>query len=173
MCNEKVSLSSKTLKQFKEIVDYIYEATVADGGHVVAFNGGTRLRCSANEMVRRGILLRTYENGYKIPTYKWFNAASHPTAPLYQSIGGAVVLLERKYAKTATANRKAKAAKKAEGIVTEIVSPDTREPVVNEVLSNDNPLEDYSVQMLWDELRRRGCTIENNKLVLIKKEVFE
>lgn len=171
MCNEKVSLSSKTLKQFKEIVDYIYEATIV--GHVGKFTGGTRLQCSVREMVKRGILLRTFENGLLIPTYKWFNPATHPTETLYRSIAGAIVLTERKYAKTANANRKAKAAKKAEGIVTDIISPDTRQPVVNEALSNDNPLEDYSVQMLWDELRRRGCTIENNKLVLIKKEVFE
>lgn len=34
-------------------------------------------------------------------------------------------------------------------------------------------LDCYSVQEPWDELKRRGCSIENNRLVIIKKDYLD
>ena len=34
-----------------------------------------------------------------------------------------------------------------------------------------NPLENFTIQELWDEIKRRGCTIDDNKLV--RKEIFD
>ena len=83
MCKEEISVSKKTLSKFKEIVDFIYEATVPEAGYVGSFNKyGTRFRYTVQEMVKRGILTRSVEHGHRTPTYRWFNASQHPTAPL-------------------------------------------------------------------------------------------
>lgn len=164
-----INLNSATLGKYKEIIDFIYEATVKPEGYtgsLCAF--GTRYGYVSAEMVARGVLVKT---GTKMkPTYKWTPAMS-PTKAFYESIASACVMKEREtYARSAA---KKKGLKKDVPQVKEEDPIEPTVPIVNELLDGIQPsagIEKFSDVELWEELKRRGCYISGGQLA--KKVVF-
>lgn len=143
------------LGQVKDAVDFLFDATNKQGG----FKGSV---CSQSVLfgevttilVRRGIIDKkrdeTHKRGF---TYMWV-ATMHPTKTLYQSITQELRDQQRKYDLKSRAKRR----------------PDKNTvPVVNVMIDEaTNPatgLEAFPSQLLWDELKKRGFTIDGERLV--------
>ena len=67
---DNIRVTTKTLLKVKEIVDFIYEATVAEGG----YNGGwakysSRFRHVSTILIRRGVIKR--EGNQQHTIYTW------------------------------------------------------------------------------------------------------
>ena len=151
-------VTESTLKQVKEHIDFIYEITNTMNGYTGSISGnGTRFRHIVRIMVERDILSKTQADR-RTWRYKWKSPLA-PTKVLYGSIAPEMVSRERAWQKKSLDNKKAKPA------------VETPEPLEN--TTKDNPLNKYSIDELWGELKRRGCCIEGNKLALKTVKYFE
>lgn len=166
-----INIDSGTLGKFKEIIDFIYEATVKPEGYTGSLGShGSRYGLVCAEMVRRGILVRT---GTIIkPTYKWTPAMS-PTKAFYESIASACVMREREATARCYAKRAAQK-KKNQSVEDNVTLNNNDTPVVvNDSVDNKeccSGIENFSDAELWEELKRRGCYISGGQLA--KKVVF-
>ena len=174
----------------KETVDFMYDMLVQhpDGTMFTAYTLGKSASTVVSVLVQRGIIERkkiVSKNGMKFK-YRWV-ATSAPTKVLYGSITQELRDKQRAYASLHYAKKKAlldtvgyaedapsvavgtEPVKITEGI-------DIEQPIFHEGLKHDtgsvptfNPLSIYGIDELVSELRLRGCTIENNKIVLVKR----
>ena len=157
MC-KKPSFQSKV----KESIDFIYNLTTEqpDGyrGGFATFDNVTKAFIPA--LVKRGVVSkeqdRTKERTQFV--YKWVPAMA-PNKTLYGNIAEDIRKSRREHSR-AMRDRKAEARKaKAEQAVVEPA----------EVA----PLASFSTKELWEEIKRRGYSIEDNRLVIVRKEYLE
>ena len=186
----------------KETVDYMY-ALLADQPDGVVYSVNRSLGNQAGQivtiLVKRGIIGRTCiasgnGNCYR---YRW-SASSAPTKVLYGSV--AQELRDKWKKKAQDVKEKKEAAKKARPVEEHepVVKQEPKQIPEEEIKALDelrekiepracdipiinnlggavpmNPLEIYGIDELWAEIKRRGCFIEDNQLVLVKKIVFD
>ena len=164
--NESVAknIAPSTLKYVKETVDLIYELTSAG-----EYKGGwekesSRFRRIATILVKRGSLIK--EGHVKSLSYRWNPLALAPTKVFYASVAAELIENQRRYGREHRQRAKQALLKQRAA---------QNPPAMPEVLTAapDSALDMFTIQQLWDELKRRGCSIEDNRLVLIKREVFE
>ena len=152
----------------KDIVDLVFELTTSTpGGHALKVQDfGSCGYVVVKVLVGRGILERIENRTFpKTYTYKWA-VASAPTKVLYGSIAQEIRDYYKRKNELASARRNSmEKPKKAEPKI----EPETAsEPIVETpVVTPTNPLAPFSIQDLWDEIKRRGGTIDNNRLVII------
>ena len=166
----------------KETIDFMYEMLIQhpNGTEFNASTLGNTPSRIVSLLVERNIIERTTvfsKDGRKF-RYKWV-ATMAPTKVLYGSIAQQLRDWQEARNKSYNAKKKDKQVEpaKEEPILT------TDEPriekdadtIINELAeaAKRNPLEIYGIDELWDELKRRGCYIEDNHLVLVKKVVFD
>ena len=163
----------------KETIDNLYSSLVQfpDGVVFSAKATGSTPSRIISILVSRGIVEMKHvytKNGQKC-RYRWA-VDQKPTSVLYGSI------TQELRDKTTEYNRKFYAKKKADKAKEEpILTPDEpriekdADTIINELAeaAKRNPLEIYGIDELWNEIKRRGCTIEDNHLVLVKKVVFD
>ena len=142
-----VDVSSSTLKKVKEIVDFIYGVTIGEGSSGGWGKYSSRTQLIVKILVARGILQRTGPKPR--PHYVWV-ATMAPTATLYRSIAESTVIQERENMKKQSARKKKRDKEVKEEAFVSLAS--------------------FQDQELWDELKRRGYSIEGNQLVITKKE---
>lgn len=145
-------MEKKSLKQtVKETIDFVYELlTTNPGGYelkpkTLGFNA-SRV-CST--LVKRGIISKDVLSTSGKPghtcIYKWI-ANMPPTKVLYGSVTD-----EIKHQQSVS---KKKATQKNDVVVCQ-----------ND--NSDSSLERFTSQELWDELKRRGATIKDGKIVIV------
>lgn len=154
MTEEAKNLAPSTIKFVKNTVELIYGLT-SDGG---VYRGGfknetTRFRRIASILVKRGSLIK--EGSQRNLTYRWNPVAMAPTKVFITSIASELVEENRRHQRKSYHKKKV-----AEG-----------KPLPGDLQKAS--LDYFTIQQLWDELKRRGCSIEDNQLVLVKREVFE
>lgn len=166
-----INLNNTTLSKYKDIIDFIYEATVKPEGYTGALCAfGTRYGYVAAEMVARGVLAKT---GTKMkPVYKW-TPAMCPTESFYESVASACVMKERDMSARSFA-KKAALKKKTQSIDENVTQHNNDIPVVVNGSVDKKEccagIDKYTDSELWEELKRRGCYIADGKLA--KKVVF-
>lgn len=134
----------------KKHVDFLYDLT-KDGydGSMSSFKSATLTKV-ASELIKRGVISKKRIVGVRF-SYRW-NASMAPTEHFYLSVAKALSEHQREIDK----GRRMKTA-----------AMNTSAPV------NDKTLSDYSIQELWDELKKRGVQVEDGRLVVIQKTYFE
>ena len=158
---------NSTMKTIKEKVDFIYELTSTPEGYSGSLhNNGVLFSYVATILLKRGILIKS--GPFKNPNYKWFNPAMVPTKNLYKTIAVEVIEKERVYYNNSrNKQRNSKASAPAP-------TPVQEEPKVEQaVVVRENPLAGYSINELWDELKSRGCYIEDNRLAQKTVQFFD
>lgn len=147
----------------KETIDFAYEMLIQHQDGVVFSPSGlgfNEARVFAI-LYKRGIIERTCTARTKGPgheyKYKWA-ANSAPTKVLYGSITDELRDIDRKKRERKKA-RKQRQPDVRDEVAPIIVDPPQKERII--------ALAGFSSQELWDELERRGCTIENNIPVII------
>lgn len=166
-------------KTVKEFVDFIYEYLIEhpDGlsfpmKSIVETRTQKRV---ASILIQRGIIEKTFipavdRRGVSYK-YKWV-ATMAPTKTLYGSI---VTELRNEQSKWPSYKKK-KAMEKKKPVFDEkpnvVADVAAQEPTPIEptpVFTGFGPFDGFSDQELWDELKRRGYSIEDNRLVIVKK----
>lgn len=146
---------SNLLKRVKDIIDDIYVKTSAEGGYRGKFKDMTSRVRQIAALLRKREILQT--SGYRENIiWTWNPVAMEPTDTLYKSIAKEVSKKESEYAKNWRDRQDAKKML-TESIIEESMSDMSR----------------YSDQELWDELKRRGYSIEGNRLVIVKRDYLE
>ena len=144
--------------KIKDSTDFIYSLVATEAeGYRGGFNSMGRItKMVVTALVKRGILTREKDTSKSRGfVYRWAGPMP-PTRVLYGNIVADIRAAVSQKNKAYEARRKAMVeARKAQEETKAIT------------------LEDYSIQELWDELKRRGCTIEDNRLVLKTTTVFE
>lgn len=161
-------------KTVKEFVDFIYEYLIEhpDG---LAFpmksitSSGTQKRI-ASILVQRGIIGKTTIPNVGKPghscRYRWA-ATMPPTKTLYGSIVSEIRNEKYKWPSYNCNAKKNREAVEADPMPTPTTDEPQEQPI--SVFNGFEPLDGFSDQELWDELKKRGYTIEDNRLVIIKK----
>ena len=161
-------------KTVKETVDLVFELTTSnpDGYEMKATELGHTGRFVVKILHQRGILERIrMKNRVHSFLYKWA-VASAPTNVLYGSITQELTDMLRK--KNREYNSKKKSAEKA--TVDEIAEEPIPAPAVafhNGPVPLVPSLAQFTIQELWDEIKRRGVVIEDNRLALHTVTYFE
>jgi len=166
-------LNQRTLLgKVKDAIDYIYELTAN-----TPYRGGFSeyekvVSDTARILVGRNIISREQDHTKtrRAFIYKWV-ATMAPTDTLYKSVTQELRDTQRRYEHNCKSRKKEQAQQDAPAEVVGIRT-DNAEPVFK---ISDIPsfLKSLPAQDLWDELKRRGYTIEDNRLVLIKKDYLE
>lgn len=146
----------------KEAVDFIYEmlAGRTEPYHFSAEGLGRYVSLCNTCLIKRGIVKKEIYSsvGGVRYAYTWV-ATMAPTRTLYENITNDV----RAAQKVSKRNSNAHAAKSLKPVVG-LDLPDT---------PTQKGLDAYSTQQLWDELKRRGCVIDDNRLAIISKTYFD
>ena len=155
----KATMAHKTTRQFiettKKRIDFLYELTKEGYEGTMASLKDSGIIKVVGELIRRGVIKKERKKGGKnIFYYKW-TANSEPTPCFYKDV--AYVLGERQY----NFDQTYRAKKKTKEVV--IPKPEI-EPVKN--------LSEYTLAELWAEMQSRGAIIENNHIVVVKREVI-
>ena len=145
-------VSKALLSSVKQNIDVIYEMT--KDGYVGSFNSmkSPALMKVLTEVVKCGALSK--ERKGKKFSYKWI-AQSEPTERFYINIAG----------KIGSHQRELDIKKRSKGAPVET-------PVVEMPVDAPKTLSNATIAELWAEMQSRGVVIENNHLVIIKKEVI-
>lgn len=150
----QIEINPTTLAKYKEIIDFIYEATAKPEGYSGAMSAfGTRPYYVAAELVARGVLKKS---GTKTrPVYNWYSSAMAPTKNFYESVAKACVKKERDCSARSVAKKKA--AEKASPIQP---VQETTDVVLEPI--DEKPTVDISVipdDELICELKRMGMNL--------------
>lgn len=150
----QIEINPTTLAKYKEIIDFIYEATAKPEGYSGAMSAfGTRPSYVAAELVARGVLKKS---GTKTrPVYNWYSGAMAPTKNFYESVANACVKKERDCSARSVAKKKA--AEK-----TEPIQPVQETTAVVLEPIDEKPTVDISVipdDELIGELKKRGVNL--------------
>lgn len=165
-------------KTVKEFVDFIYEYLIEHpDGLAFPMKSLTSSRTQkriASILVQRGIIERTTIPNVGKPghsyRYRWA-ANMPPTKTLYGSI---VSEIRNEQYKWPSYNGKAKKNREeveAEPMPTPAADEPQEQPT--SVFTGFEPLDGFSDQELWDELKKRGYSIEENRLVIVKKTYLD
>ena len=149
------------LGQVKDAIDFLFDATNKQGGFKGSVCNQSALFGKVTTiLVRRGIIDKkrneTHKKGF---SYMWA-ATMHPTKTLYQSVTQELRDKQREY------DLKSRAKRKPEKPSVQIVSA-----MIDEVVKPSTGLEAFPSQLLLDELKYRGFTIEGERLV--KKDYLD
>ena len=159
---ENATVTKFRYEETVKAIDFIYALTnnrlYSDGWSKYKF-GITRV---ATILIKRGVLV-TVGNKYKKHTYKWNPSAQEPTEHFYKSVAQEIANIDSEYA----------IRKKAESVGLKPVKREEPKPSAKPAPKkeeNAEPLwvswqDDTTDQALWNELKRRGYIIEDNKLV--------
>ncbi len=170
------------LGRIKESVDFIYAlVTEKPEGYQGGFDTFTQtiVKKVARVLVKRGILVHSTtgrgkgERGCR-HYYKWASDMA-PTNVLYKSVMTQIREEKREE------DSKRYQAKKQNGLnpvaVVEDESKGIPAEVINSVIDAKKEyvttLDGFSSQELWDELKRRGISIEGDRLVIVKKAYLD
>lgn len=153
----QIEINPTTLAKYKEIIDFIYEATAKPEGYSGSMSAfGIRPSYVAAELVARGVLKKS---GTKTrPVYNWYSGAMAPTKNFYESVAKACVKKERDCSARSVAKKKA--AEKA------LPTPTIQENAIDVVLEpiDEKPIRTVDISVipdneLIDELKRRGVNL--------------
>lgn len=173
------------LGRIKDSVDFIYAlVTESDDGYIGGFEsfGSSLIEDVSTALVRRGALIRNYfgKKGQpgRFTKYTWGSEMS-PTNVLYKTIMGD--LRNSKMKEKEREKERRKTPQGYDGIVPSvvIVGESAEIPQQADVVVPDGKkeyvttLDGFSSQELWDELKKRGFSIEGDKLVIIKKSYLD
>ena len=153
--------SKSTSLRVTESVDFIFELLYKQGWVSFSMSGVGVFTCRICSYLKRSGIVTSRKVGKK-HEYMWVADLS-PTRTLYDNI-----VADYREAKRAE-NQNIRA--RTGGIKEAPVKPVVPGPV-QEQAAPENPLATFSFQELWNEIKRRGGTIENNNLVLVRKEIF-
>lgn len=151
----------KSTKQtVKETIDMVYEILSAnpEGYELHARKMGFNAARCCSILVKRGIISKHYKivNGNRLCIYKW-EATIPPSKVLYGSV------TEELMADQKNRRIRCSAQKKERDVKTETPTPEN--PTYTPInLSMDC----FTDQELWDELKRRGGTIKDGKMMIVK-----
>lgn len=172
---QDIVVANSTMKIVREKVDFIYGITSTPDGYTGSMShNGSRFSAIVAILIKRGILLRS--GHVNNPTYKWFNPNMSPTKTLYQSIAAEMVARERKSVMNSYKRKKKREEeeKRAAAIEKEKQEAKIAEPEPKAVEEpQPNPLAEYTIQQLWDELKSRGVCIEDGKLAIKTVQFFD
>lgn len=165
-------------KTVKEFVDFIYEYLIEHpDGLAFPMKSITSSRTQkriASILVQRGIIGRTSIPNVGKPgcTYRYRWAATMPpTKTLYGSI---VSEIRNEQYKWPSYNGKAKKNREvAEAEPMPTPAADVPQEPPQSVFTGLAPLDGFSDKELWDELKKRGYSIEENRLVIVKKTYLD
>ena len=144
----------------KAYIDSIYEIT--KNGFTGALTSGhpTSMMKVTSELVKRGVLVKTHLGGNR---YHWqWGAGSAPTNHFYNSVAYAIGSHQAILSSNAN---------KARMAGQELAPKPLKAISVTSTMSSPT-LKNATLQELWDELKSRGCVIENNHLVVIERKVI-
>lgn len=161
---ENVQVSPKMLKNVKEIIETIYEITQTEykGGFK---KEGNLFRSVATILVKRGSIIKHGERRHS--TYEWNPIAMKPTKVFIASVA------EELARNKSEQNRRYKSKIKSQKS-TDMNQIETEREKQEAGVVVDNPtLAQYTIQELWDEIKRRGAVIEDNRLALHTVTYFE
>lgn len=137
------------IQTVKEKIDVLYEVTKGGyTGSISSFKDFT-LSKVASELIKRGVIRKQRVEGTVGYHYDWV-ATSEPTPTFYKNVAEAIQKHQHEIDKARRENEKKDAA----------VTAKTKE---------NGSLSDYTIQALWDELKKRGVQIEGDRLVVIEK----
>lgn len=151
------------LGRIKDAVDFIYLlVTESQDGYRSGFSSCDFIvKRVVKVLVDRGALRREYSGAIGGPgrkfIYKWGSTMA-PTDNLYKVV--MTELQEKKKVENARRNRKRNTVAQTPAQIEVPATPKERYITT---------LDGFSSQELWDELKKRGYTIEDNRLVIIKK----
>jgi len=160
MCNEKST--GTWLPVVKKTVDAIYDYLIQhpDGITMSAAEYGKRGARVCTRLVSRGIVEKRFlgrGNGWR---YKWA-ATMAPTKVLYGSIAQELYDEDRAFYMRKSDK------KKREKATVEITPLEEEKPVTP--ITVIQAIDAFTDQELWDELKSRGYSIEDNRLVVTRK----
>lgn len=161
MCNDVKKGGDPLAKTVKETIDFVYDylSPHPDGIVMNAKSLGGVPRSIVTVLVHRGIVQKTYvaSSGRKGVecSYKWV-ATMAPTKTLYGSITDEI----------RDTRKRRKEAWKKKPEQSAVAQDPTPQELPKEYVTT---LDGFSSQELWDELKARGYSIEDNRLVIIKK----
>ena len=162
------------LGKIKERVDFIYNLLMErEDGYRGGFCSSDGLTGDiVRDLIARKIIERERDETKPRLAYKYKWAASMaPTNTLYQQVAHTIRETRKAYDKEAYKRKKAAEAAKAAKAAEEDF--ETAVPAVDAPVAPESSLAGFPSQELWSELKRRGYSIEDNRLVLIKKEYLE
>lgn len=158
----------------KETVDFIYELLInsTDGVQFSFKDFGKTEQRIVSILIKRGIISKTtISTGRRgcAWKYKWI-ATMPPTKVLYGSIVDEYRDIQRAWKSRSNEKMKkdslpATNEKKEDAVVPPVVEPPQEERI--------NAIDGFSDQELWNELKKRGYSIEDNRLVIVKKTYLD
>lgn len=158
----------------KETVDFVYEMLInnPDGLQISFQDYGKTEKSIVSILIKRGIISKTpISTGRRgcAWKYKWI-ATMPPTKVLYGSIVDEYRDKQRAWKSRFKEKMKkdslpATTEKKEDAVVLPVVEPPHKELI--------NALDGFSDRELWDELKKRGYSIEENRLVIVKKTYLD
>lgn len=159
MCKDKKQTFQSKVK---ESVDFIYSITTEQGE---GYRGGFRTFDNVTkeviaELVKRGIVAKEQDRTKPRTqfVYKWAVGMS-PTRTLYGSVADAIRKNRREHQQARKDKRKVQAS--------DVLEEKKEQAAI------ESPIESFSTKELWDEIKRRGYSIEDNRLVIVRKEYLE
>ena len=163
-------ISKRTMNAIRDNIDFIHGLTSGEDGYTGSLHDiGGRVYEITREMLSRGVLIKSYVGkGKKLYNYRWNVNAMAPTNEFYKSIAKAVIKHERD-----AHTRRREQAKSNLPVVPETIREDSTSKTQDTLFHQENqilPLAGFTSGELWDELKRRGATIEDNRIVLCIKE---
>ena len=154
---EKVNASPKMLKNVKDAIELIYEITQEEYRDGFAKNGKLVSRV-ATELIKRGSLIKAVEG--RNTTYKWNEVAMKPTKLFISSVAEKLAEENRVYLRRHYEKKKSKSENEMNQVETERQRQDAG-------VALDNPsIQQYTIQELWDEIKRKGGYIKDNRLAV-------
>ena len=163
-------------KTVKDTIDFVFEILTSNPGgyEMSAKELGQTGRKVVAILVERGILERNHACNGKKSRYQWV-AAMAPTKVLYGSVTQELADRNREEKKKYYEKHKARTSvSRADNVVEEEPVP---APAVETF--HDGPvqvapsLDPFSAQELWDELKRRGYSADENGLFIVKKTYLD
>ena len=148
---ENNTYTPEFLGKVKDAIDQIHELTKTSpykGG--LTIGTGTTFKLVVAELRKREVIQRYYEKG--VVYWTWNPIAISPTKELYKNVASTLYKNARDRIQ-ALVDKKDKRMRDAETVVK------------SNVASTEVKLVNFSTKELWEELKRRGCVIENGKLV--------
>ena len=150
-------MSNKPIKQtVKDTIDYVYELLSTNpSGYELNVSGlGFNAACCCAILVKRGIISkeRKYINGQLHVIYKWV-ANMPPSKVLYGSVSDEL---------------KSEQSKRKRRVAPPKSNANDKESIAPAFTPVNLSMDCFSEQELWDELKRRGATIKDGKLMIVK-----
>ena len=172
------------LGRIKDSVDFIHAlVTESQDGYTGGFDkfGSALIPRVSCALVKRGVLIRSAvkrDDGKtgRLYQYKWSSNMS-PTNTLYKTVMSDI---RESKAEENMRGRQRRAEKQTGMTPTAVIMEEHAaipesvvETVINAKKEFVTDLDGFSAQELWDELKKRGYTIEDNRLVIVKKAYLD